>query len=93
MSTDRALEAVAVIGGGMWHMVAQVAPVTVDMTSWVSALKTAAELSPSAILLGVVVVLWRRYTSREDKMSDLQERNIQALQRVADALEKIEQTK
>ena len=87
--TTRELELMTTVGAGAWAMVAQVAEVPdVSVSGTVALMKQVATLSPSAILAFAAYTLWKRYTTREDKLSELQERNIAALQRVADALDR-----
>lgn len=90
--TTRELELMTTVGAGAWAMIAQVAPsVAPDASQVDPALKlitTIGAASPSAILGFAAYTLWKRYTTREDKLSELQERNIAALQRVADALDR-----
>lgn len=88
--TTRELEMITTVGAGLWGTVAQITPTAPDASVGASLalLQQVATLSPSAILAFAAYTLWRRYTTREDKLSELQERNIAALQRVADALDK-----
>ena len=84
--STRALEGVGAIGASAWAVIAQANPMTVDLTPWVGLVKTLAELSPTAILAGILIVLWRRHTSREDSVHVLIRENTVALQRVADTM-------
>lgn len=90
--TTRELEMITTVGAGCWATLAQIAPsvapdaATVDHT--LKLITTIGAASPSAILGFAAYTLWKRYTTREDKLSELQERNIAALQRVADALDR-----
>jgi membrane protein implicated in regulation of membrane protease activity len=82
----RILEGSAAIGGGIWAVLAQANPLTVDLSPWVGFIKTLAELSPTAILAGILIVLWKRHTSREDAVQEVLVENTKALQRVADVM-------
>jgi len=87
--TTRDMEAVAAVGASSWAVLAQIVPDAnlIDVTPTLQIIKSVAELSPTALLAVICYMLWKRYTTREDKLSELQERNIAALQRVADVLE------
>jgi len=78
------------MGGGAWAMLAQAAPDAITLDPALGLAKYIAEMSPTAILAVIVYMLWKRYTSREDQLAELQKENISALQRVADALERVE---
>jgi hypothetical protein len=96
----RALEGVAAIGGSAWAIIAQANPLTVDLSPWVGLVQTLAGLSPTAILAGILIVLWRRHTAREDAVQAMIAENnrrdeavhqvivenTKALQRVADVV-------
>lgn len=89
--TTRELEAVAALGSSSWAVLAQIMPDGIpNPDPMLNAVRYAAELSPTAILAYVCFVLWKRYTTREDKLAELQRENVAALQRVADALERFE---
>lgn len=86
--TTRELELMTTVGAGAWAMIAQVAPSLTPDDPALKLITTIGAASPSAILGFAAYTLWKRYTTREDKLSELQERNIAALQRVADALDR-----
>ena len=90
--TTRELEVAIGLGASAFGVIAQITPpIEAAAEPTLKIAQSLAELSPSAILGVFCYMLWKRYTTREDKLSELQDRNIAALQRVADVLERHEQ--
>lgn len=85
--STRTLEAIIVGGGAILLLTAAQSPEHHDpMMATVALADALAKASPSAIMATFLVILWRRYTAREDAHTALTRDAIQTMQEVRDSL-------
>lgn len=92
--STRTIEAIVVGGGAILLLTAAQSTEPPDpMMATIALADALAKASPSAIMATFLVILWRRYTSREDATAALTREAITTMQEVRDSLKNCPNTK